>query len=165
MAKNLRFFVNGLEHTIRLKSFSAVLDGEVIKYKNLQKEKDAGLTRYTLPVDGDNVYIYNRAYVGSSAVYNGIDLATGKEYITAPTPKWMIIFAILYLIDFIVLLGGAIGGLVNALGIAASVKIALNQNKSTGKRVLLCVLMFVGITVAEFIIATVFATALYIAGI
>lgn len=165
MAKELHFVVNGLEHTLRLKGSSAVLDGKVFKFKNLQKENEAGLIRYTLPVDSDKVYIYNRLYVGASAVYNGVDIATGKEYVAAPTPKWVIVFVVLYVIDFILLLGGAIGGIVNAVGVAVSAKIALNQEKTTAKRVLLCALIWVGFTVLEFVLAGVFASAFAAMGI
>lgn len=54
-------------------------------------------------------------------------------------PKWGFIFIVLYVVNFAFLMGGAIGGALNAGFAYRSAQIAANYEKSTGRRVFACV--------------------------
>jgi len=156
MSKELKFIADGSEHTLQLRSSCVILDGEKILLKSLSVKKDGGLVTYTLPVGKDSIQICNRRFVGVSAVQNGIDLATGKEYSSVPTPKWIYAFVVLYFLDFIFVLGGALGVLFNLGGIALTAKLSLSQNKRTLTKVLLSILLWIVFTILEILIIGLF---------
>lgn len=86
-------------------------------------------------------------------VYNGTDVETGLEHKIADVPKWIFIFVALYVINFFVVLGGALGGAIAMAALAASARIAANQEKSKAFRYIMCILIYVGVTIVSLIIA------------
>jgi len=92
--------------------------------------------------------------------YNGRDVETGQTYTAMVLPKWVYVFVTLYVVNFFAILGGALGGATSAIGAFLSARISSDENKSTGKRVILCILLYLGITAASLVLALVAASAL-----
>lgn len=68
-------------------------------------------------------------------------------------PMWVYIFFVLYLGNFLFLIGGGIGGALNALFAHRSMVIASNYEKKTIIRVLSCLGLWVGSVIIEIILA------------
>ena len=85
--------------------------------------------------------------------YEGLNCETNEPYTPAEFPKWGWIFIILHGINFFLLIGGAIGGILVALFLWPTAGIAMNKNKSTVTRVFQCIGVWLVATIIEFIIA------------
>lgn len=68
-------------------------------------------------------------------------------------PVWVYIFFVLYLGNFLFIIGGAIGGALNALFAHRSGSIASNYEKKTIVRVLSCLGLWVASVIIEIILA------------
>ncbi|WP_027208334.1 hypothetical protein [Butyrivibrio hungatei] len=86
-------------------------------------------------------------------VYNGRNVETGEEYKTIQLPKWVYVFVVLYIVNFFVLLGGALGGATSAIGAYASANISADEKRNTLTKVLFCVLLYLGISIVSFLLA------------
>jgi len=69
-------------------------------------------------------------------------------------PVWAYIFFVLYLGNFLIIIGGAIGGALNALFAYRSASIASNYEKKTAVRVLSCLGLWIASVVIEIILIT-----------
>ena len=47
-------------------------------------------------------------------MHNGIDCKTGQPFVEVVMPKWIWVFWAIYIADFFLFLGGALGGAINA---------------------------------------------------
>ena len=79
-------------------------------------------------------------------VYNGRNVETGQKYSPLELPDWVYIFVALYVLNFIFILQGILGGAFAALGAVITSKFAGDNYKSTGKKVILSVLLLLGIS-------------------
>ena len=69
-------------------------------------------------------------------------------------PVWAYIFFILYLGNFLFIIGGGIGGALNALFAHRTASIASNYEKKTVVRVLSCLGLWIGSVIIEVILVT-----------
>ena len=64
-------------------------------------------------------------------------------------PKWIWVFWAIYIADFILFLGGALGGAINAAAAIVTGSIAMKKNTSTGAKVIFCIVFCVIVTLVE----------------
>ena len=153
--------VGGNVHHVEFKRNKISIDGaEPQKLKTFQITKVTGFRQVSIPVDTDVLTLYISTFGDYALVQNGIDLATGQPYDAAPLPKWVWVFWILFIVDFVAIMGGALGGCVNMLGAAAVTKIIANHKDSVGKRVTLSILVWLLLSIVEFLAAFAISGAL-----
>ena len=148
-------------HHIEFKKNKISIDGAAPqKLKEFQITRVTGFQQVSIPVDTEVLTLYISTFGEYALVQNGIDLATGEPYDATPLPKWVWVFWILFIVDFAVVMGGALGAVFNFLGAGAVTKIVSKHEESKSKRAILATLTWFGITVAEAIIALLIAGAL-----
>ena len=76
-------------------------------------------------------------------------------------PGWVVVFYVLYIINIFAVLGGAVGALINATMATITTTIVNNKKLSSGKKVAICIAIYVVTTVLEFVIAISVAKALH----
>ena len=147
----------GLMHQVILHKNKISVDGnEPVKLKDLNAQKVNKVWAYTIPLGTmDSCTLYRSSYTGDSLVQNGIDCKTGQPYVEEKLPKWVWIFWILYILDFALIIQGAIGGALNAGEAAFTGTIALQRNLSTAAKVILSTVFWFVITILEIIIVCV----------
>lgn len=111
---------------------------EPVKLNKLTKKSNLLGTDYSMMIEGKEAVLHIRSFSAPVLSYDGRDCATGEEYIPAKMPAWTWVFIILHAADFFLLLGGALGGAIQALVIILMASIASNTKMSTGLRVFLC---------------------------
>ena len=152
--KTWTFTVGDATHNATLERKGISIDGgETILFKNMTKTGNSLLEMgYSVDVDGANVMLIRPSMGQPDLVVDGISATTGASRELLKFQPWCWIFIVLYGIDFIVLCGGAIGAVINLLAFASSVKLGSDPSKATGKKILLCGLLYIGITIVELII-------------
>lgn len=164
MAKELSWNVEsqGITHQIKFSKNQIYIDAmEGMKLKEFQSKKINGHTEYAIPVNGDTFYFYVNPYTAPVLTHDGVDCKTNEPFVPTKLPKWIWVFWILYIIDFMLLCGGALGGAMNAGGACLSAAIASDKKKSTAAKVFICLGMWLVFTIIEFIVAFFATKALY----
>lgn len=82
-------------------------------------------------------------------MHNGIDCKTGQPFVEEVMPKWIWVFWAIYIADFFLFLGGALGGAINAAAAIVTGSIAMKKNTGTGVKVILCIVFCVIVTLVE----------------
>lgn len=145
-------------HHVEFKKNKITIDGGVPqKIKEFPITRETGFQKVNIQLDNEEVYLYISTFGQFALVQNGINLATGEAYDATPLPKWIWAFWALFIVDFVVVCGGAIGGALNFLGAGLVTKIVSKNEDSVGKRAALAALTWLGFTVVEIIIALFFA--------
>lgn len=161
MAKELVWAVQVCDemHQIKFAKNKVTIDnGDPLNLKSFQFAKVDGGKEYYIPFGNEAVVLYISAQPPILS-YRGIDCATGEPYVPMKAPAWSYVFWGLFLLDFLLLVGGALGGAIN-LGAAVIVNsIAANRKKSVGSRVAICLAIWFGITLAEVAIALLLGTS------
>ena len=85
----------------------------------------------------------------SAIVHSGIDCKTGQPFVEEVMPKWIWVFWAIYIADFFLFLGGALGGAINAAAAIVTGSIAMKKNTGTGVKVILCIVFCVIVTLVE----------------
>jgi len=148
------FEAQGVPYKIEVKKNKVSVNGaEPVKLNKLAVKSNFLETNYTMMIEGKEAVIHIRQFGAPILSYDGIDCATGKEYIPKKVPGWVWIFVVLHAIDFFVLIGGAIGGMVQVLIITAMATAASNTKMATGVRVLICAGIWLLSTVLQFFLA------------
>lgn len=93
-------------------------------------------------------------------VYNGRNVETGEEYKTIKLPNWVYVFVALYVVNFFLILGGALGGATSAIGAYASANISADDKRPTLTKVLFCIGLYVVITAVSLLLAIAASAAL-----
>lgn len=156
------FAVQGIPYRIELKKNKVSVNGaEPVALNNFTKKSNLIETNYSMMIEGKEATLHIRQFSAPVLSYDGRDCATGEEYIPAKVPGWTWVFIVLHAIDFFFLIGGALGGALQALIAIAMASIASNTKMSTGVRVLACLGMWLVSTVVQFIIAFGLALLLY----
>ena len=134
--------------------------GEFTKLGKFKSLKGNMVERsYEIPLNGQNAILYLNS--GKPILtLNGINCSTGQPYEPVKIPGWNWVFYILYIINFFLFVGGALGGAMWSVCAYYSARFASDQNKSTTTRVLLCVALYVGTSIVGFILALLIASAL-----
>ena len=147
-----------IEISLRKNTWITVNGGEEVNAKTIKNSADSNIFEAVFDIalpNGEIAKMFSST-TQKHLVYNGRDVVTGEEYTVAPIPAWTWVFVVLYAINFFVFLGGALGGVVNLFAIIFTVQIATRSKKSTGVKILLNVLLFVGVVILSLVIASLF---------
>lgn len=109
-------------------------------------------TIYKIPVGGREANLHI-GFMGSVVLeMGGFDCKTGEAYIAKKTPAWSWVFIILHMVNFFLLIGGAIGGAITALAIGMTVTLAGDSSKKLIKRVLACIGVYIVAIIIDIVI-------------
>ena len=98
---------------------------------------------YDIPLpDGEMVKLY-RDNFGATLTYMGKDVLTGEEYTKAKVPGWLWVFLVIYVVEFLTMFNGALGGVLYACAFFIGYGICRKKNLSTGAKVGLNILILV----------------------
>lgn len=132
----------------------SVNNGEPVKITKLEKAIGEGKgSNYIVPL-GNQEAILRVSGVGVVALtLDGKDCMTGKEYEPPKTPWWIWIHVVLHALGFFFLIGGAIGGAVQAGVICVMLGIASDNSKSNPYKIAVCSAILVGSLILQFALA------------
>ena len=134
------------------KNAVSINNAEPVKLNKLTKKTNLLGTDYSMMIEGKEAVLHIRSFSAPVLSYDGRDCATGEEYIPAKVPAWTWVFVILHAIDFFLILGGALGGAIQALVIILIAAIASNPKMSTGVRILLCAAIWLLSSALQFVL-------------
>lgn len=156
------FEVQGMPYKVELKKNKvSVNNAEPVKLTTLARKSSFWETHYSMMIEGKEAVIHIKQFASPVLSYDGKDCATGEEYVPTKVPAWAWIFIVLHAVDWIFLIGGALGGVIQALIIAAIASVSSNTKKSTGTRVLVCLVIWLLSTAVQFVLALWLSTILY----
>ena len=149
--------VDGLQYKVELRKNKIFVNDE--KMKKLKKVKGSNIVEcgYIIPLGSKEtvMYVTNNSIKNTDARFtiDGVDVSTNEPYEMAQTPKWLMVFLVLYIVDFFVCMGGAVGAVSNLLFYYAATRIAMDDKKSNTSRIIQNVLLWVGATALELFVA------------
>lgn len=139
-------------HVILEKSKLTINDDEPVKLTKFKSKSGMLGVSYEVPLGLQTAILY--LYNGKATLtLNGVDCKTGQPYEPAKMPAWGWVFVVLYVVNFFLIIGGAIGGAISAGFAAISATVSANTKLSTVARVLICVGIYIAVTVVSLIIA------------
>lgn len=148
------FEAQGIPYKIELVKNKVSINGaEPVKLNKLSRKSNLLETNYSMMIEGKEAVLHIRQFGAAVLSYDGRDCATGEAYIPAKVPGWVWVFVVLHAMDFLFLIGGAIGAAVQFLVIAALATISSDTNKPTSTRILLCTGIWLLSTILQFILA------------
>ena len=139
----------------------SVNGGEAVKVAKL-KSKDSNMLETVYDVDLGNGQIAKLCIRKKEAtlVYDGKNVETGQEYVVTQIPKWAYVFVALYVVNFFLIIGGALGGAINMASAVISATIASNTKKNAAIRVISCIVIYVVVTALSLFFAATIADTL-----
>jgi hypothetical protein len=93
-------------------------------------------------------------------VYDGKNVENGQPYEIINVPKWAFVFEVLYIVNFFLIMGGAVGACVSLIGAVVSATIASNKKMNNVAKILACVALYAVLTVISFFVASSVAATL-----
>lgn len=145
----------GVSHSVELLKNRVTVDGgEPVKINKLRGKGSNMLeTVYEIPNGtGDDVKLYFRNK-NITLVCNGINVQTGETYEPVNIPGWIWVFYILFIVDFFLIIGGAVGGCIFAGGAALCSTVASSRKMKGAGKVFACIGIYAGFTIVSLIIA------------
>lgn len=90
---------------------------------------------------------------------DGMDLGTYPDGAGAnqKAPAWIVVFYVLYFIDYWGIMGGAIGGLLLGTEVVVTFMVAKSEKLSTGMKLVICIALYVVATALELVIRSALA--------
>lgn len=147
--------LQGKPYTIKLRGYSVEINGTRHKLRRLPRRNILFMPmEYDLPIPEGKVMIVSGLW-SAQLVVDGVNLSTGKPHTSlSKVPTWAYVLCIL---DFSLLLGGVVGGVIGAICLMTTLKISVAEEYNLGMRVVLSL----GILLLGWIIM--FAVAFFIA--
>ena len=155
--------INGVVYLVEYMKGSVYINGgEAFKLRSLEYKRKFIPSRmsYTVPLAGKELTLVIGQIDGVVLLMDGIDMSTGQQYQVPKLPGWVVVFYV-YIINIFAVLGGAVGALINATMATITTTIVNNKKLSSGKKVAICIAIYVVTTVLEFVIAISVAKALH----
>lgn len=148
--QTIAFGYNNINYEV---SFSArqvtVMPGTSYRWKDLTKGGHFYERSYQVPFPNGNLVVYMDMMGKRSLSLNGIDPVTGLKREPMKLPEWSWAFFVLYIINFFVLIGGALGAIMNIGFASATINVASDSTKKTSTRVLQCIAIYAAVTILE----------------
>lgn len=164
MANNVREEWNVNQYKVVYENGKVSINyGEAIKVGKLKTHKNNALEHsYEIELGAQTaiLYVSNSRKIKPVLTVNGINCATGQVYEEVKIPGWNWVFVVLYVINFFVLIGGALGGAVWCACALFSARISADKTKTTGIKVLLCIALYMASSAVGFVVALGLAMAL-----
>lgn len=164
MAKEMvwNFEIQNVPYKIELKKNKvSINNAEPVKLNKFSRKSNLMETNYSIMIEGKEAVLHIRQFGAPILSYEGRDCATGEEYIPAKVPIWGWIFVVLHVLDWLFLIGGALGAVIQVLVIAAIATVASNTKKPVGMRIAVCAGIWLLSTAVQFVLMTWLATVLY----
>ncbi len=127
--------------------------GEGVKLNKFKSKSMFPNSQYFLPLGNKEAVLNIRQGGAPVLTIDGRDCNTGEPFELSKMPGWGWVFIVLHVINFFMLIGGAIGGALCGGLCVVSAGIASNGEKTTGKRVAGCVILWLVASVVELILA------------
>ncbi len=133
----------------------SVNGAEAVKIAKL-KSKESNMLEAVYDVDLGNGQIAKLCIRKKEAtlIYEGKNLENGQKYEIIQIPKWAYVFVALYVVNFFLIIGGALGGAINMASAVISATIASDSKKNATVRVIQCILIYVVVTFVSFFLAS-----------
>ena len=148
--------INGVMYLVEYTRGSIYINGgEAYKLRSLERKKKFWIpkTTYTVPLAGKELTLVISQLDGVVLLMDGIDMRTGQQYQAPKLPGWTVVFYVLYIVNLFGVLGGALGALINMSMAVATTSVANSKKMSSGKKLAICIAMYVTTTVLDFVIA------------
>lgn len=127
--------------------------GEGVKLNKFKSKSMFPNSQYFLPLGNKEAVLNIRQGGAPVLTIDGRDCNTGEPFELSKMPGWGWVFIVLHVINFFMLIGGAIGGALCGGLCVVSAGIASNGEKTTRKRVAGCVILWLVASVVELILA------------
>ena len=146
--------VESVPYKIEFKKNQVSVNGrEPVKLNKLKKTGNTWVTNYAIPLQDKEATLHISSFAQPVLSLDGRDCSTGEVYEPVKVPGWVWVFIVLHALNFFLLIGGAIGGAIQALVIYPMISVAANTKKKTSTRVLTCLGMWLLSTVVQFFLA------------
>lgn len=150
--------IDGVQYLVEYMKGSIFINGgEAFKLRSLERtgtlRKDKQLS-YTVPLAGKELNLVISAVSGISLIMDGMDLGTYPDGAGAnqKAPAWIVVFYVLYFIEYWGIMGGAIGGLLLGTAAVVTFMVAKSEKLSTGVKLVICIALYVVATALELVI-------------
>lgn len=154
--------VEGITYNVEFKKNKVYIDG--VHLKPLKKAKGGNYleSAFEVPLGNVMAVIYIPGTRGHEPVLtiNGYDVLTNQPYEPVKAPKWVWAFAVLYIVNFALFLGGALGGALNAFLFFITANMSARSKMPTIAKVLIAIGIWVVSAVIEAFIAMAIVGAL-----
>ena len=138
MARVWNVKVDERMYAVQLKGRKVDVNGEKLKLSKYKKKTGLVHEEYEFPVGSKNALLVLKNMSAPQLVIDGIDCATGEQYVPFKMPWWSYIFIVLHLINF---MNGAIGALAAIVGVGAATAISNNSRMNIVVRLLLNIVL------------------------
>ncbi|MBQ1641363.1 MAG: hypothetical protein II571_09140 [Lachnospiraceae bacterium] len=148
--------------TMRKNKWISVNGGNETNCKELKDGVESNFFEnvFNIPLEnGESVKLFVST-TNKVLTYQGKDVTTGEEYLAAKVPAWSYAFIVLYVINWLFIIGGAIGAVIDLFAVAYTVQTATRSKKGTGAKVGLCIAIYVVVTILSLILAGLLANVL-----
>lgn len=135
-----------------VKNKISINGGEGVKLNKFKSKSMFPNSQYFLQLGNKEAILNIRQGGDPVLTIDGRDCNTGEPFELSKMPGWGWVFIVLHVINFFMLIGGAIGGALCGGLCVISAGIASNGEKTTGKRVAGCVILWLVASVIELIL-------------
>ncbi|MDR0570928.1 MAG: hypothetical protein LBG71_06900 [Clostridiales Family XIII bacterium] len=146
------YIVDGVPHTFVLDILkndrTLIVDGRIKLQRRLTLMESFTEGTFPFQLDGREMLLISSHY-GSHIVIDGKSLSDGREYV--PFPKWSCIFLLPAI--FLIILGGALGGMCGMVAFAVCVRVAKNSALHKAARIACCIAIMLASWVVYFVLA------------
>ncbi len=145
---------DGTQHRVALEEgWLWVDENAALPLRKYQKRTHLREQEFLIPVGDKKASLHILSQKDSAPVlsFEGRNCATGGEYRVAMPPGWAWTFAVLYILNWLLIVGGAIGGAIWSVCAWFTMRIAADGQTSTVKRVLISIGIYVITTIVTLI--------------
>lgn len=155
MKKTWEVKIDEQMHKVELNNQKLVVDGEKLKLRKFKKKSGLIHEEYEIPVGPKNALLVLKNMSAPQLVIDGLDCATGEEYVPVKLPKWAYVFIVLHFVNF---LNGALGCCIAIIGISATSAVCFNQKMNTVMKIVLSIAILALALILTFGLALVVAS-------
>ena len=154
--------VDGMPYKIEfIKNKVFINNNDPIKLGKFKSKSKFPNMEYHIPLGSKEVVLNVRSVGEPVLTMDGRNCVTGELFAFSSMPKWTWLFIVLHGINLFFLIGGAIGGACFGGLTVMTAAIATNEEMSTKKRVILCLVIWMVATMLEYILALFIARLMY----
>lgn len=145
--------VEGMNYNVKFEKNKIFVNGNKVAPLKRVKGSNAAATGYNVPLGTVNAIMYIPASkkIQPILTIDGNDVLTGQHYEVPKIPGWAYAFVALYVVNWLFLIGGAIGAVVSAGFATMTLGLAADNTKSIGKRVAIGIAIYAAVTIVELI--------------
>ncbi len=146
---------NGVWHNLTLEKSKVSIDGGAPFRINKYRAPGGNMVESVFQIPNEhNCDLKINIRAGKAILtHNGIDVQTGRTYTPPKMPGWIWVFYVLFIAEFFLIVGGAVGG--GIFGSAAFIcsGLAVNDKMKTSTKILACIGVLIGFTAIGILVA------------